>query len=58
MNVVIGHSATWREKMTPEGYTHDWMLFVKGKDDNDISHFVKKVIFHLHKSFPNPRRGK
>ena len=57
MNIVIGHSASWREKVTPEGYTHDWILYVKGRDQNDISPIVKKVVFHLHKSFPKSRIG-
>lgn len=57
VNVVVGHSARWREKKTSKGYTHDWTLFVRGKDDKDISHFVKEVVFHIHNSFPNPKRG-
>lgn len=52
----IGHEASLRARTTPEGYTHDWELFVRGHDGNDISHYVDKVVFTLHDSFPKPRR--
>ncbi|EDO45571.1 predicted protein [Nematostella vectensis] len=53
----LGHTASCRKKLTPEGFTHDWKVFVRGSDHNDISHFVEKVIFNLHESFPNPKRA-
>lgn len=53
----IGHVAAVKVRPTPEGYTHDWELFVRGPDGTDISHFVDKVVFNLHDSFPKPKRG-
>lgn len=53
----IGHVAALKARATPEGYTHDWELFVRGPDGTDISHFVDKVVFNLHDSFPKPKRG-
>lgn len=50
--------AVKRGKITPEGYTHDWELFLRGADGVDISHYVEKVLFELHESFPKPKRGK
>lgn len=58
VNFEIGHIASLRSKKTPEGFTHDWEVFVRGQEGVDISHFVDKVVFHLHESFPKPRRGK
>lgn len=52
----IGHTAS-RKKVLKDGFTHDWELFVRGTDNNDISHFVDKVVFNLHDSFPKPKRG-
>ncbi|KAL9697388.1 hypothetical protein quinque_000829 [Culex quinquefasciatus] len=52
----IGHVAALKARATPEGYTHDWELFVRGPDGTDISHFVDKVVFNLHDSFPKPKR--
>ncbi|XP_055715456.1 protein AF-9 isoform X2 [Phlebotomus papatasi] len=52
----IGHDSSLKPKPTPEGFTHDWELFVRGCDNHDISHFVDKVVFNLHESFPKPKR--
>lgn len=52
----IGHSASRKTKPSKEGFTHDWELFVRGSDGNDIGHFVDKVVFNLHESFPKPKR--
>lgn len=58
VNFEIGHEASLRSKKTPEGFTHDWEVFVRGQDGGDISPFVEKVVFHLHETFHKPRRGK
>uniref|UniRef100_A0A1A9VG73 YEATS domain-containing protein n=1 Tax=Glossina austeni TaxID=7395 RepID=A0A1A9VG73_GLOAU len=52
----IGHTSKLRSKKTPEGFTHDWELYVKGVSGADISCFVEKVVFNLHESFPKPKR--
>ncbi|XP_059610252.1 protein AF-9 [Phlebotomus argentipes] len=52
----IGHDSSLKAKPTPEGFTHDWELFVRGCDSHDISHFIDKVVFNLHESFPKPKR--
>ncbi|KAL4717218.1 hypothetical protein ACJJTC_017105 [Scirpophaga incertulas] len=56
VNFEIGHEASLRSKKTPEGFTHDWEVFVRGHEGADLSHFVDKVVFHLHDTFPKPRR--
>lgn len=58
VKLEFGHNASCRKKPTPSGFTHDWTVFVRGPDNKDISHFVDKVVFHLHESFPKPKRGK
>lgn len=58
VKLEIGHKAACRQEPTEEGFTHDWTVFVRGSEGKDISHFVEKVIFHLHESFPKPKRGK
>ncbi|KAM9849341.1 protein ENL [Aulostomus maculatus] len=32
------------------------MVFVRGPETGDIQHFVDKVVFRLHESFPKPKR--
>lgn len=54
----IGHSSSKKNKTSPEGFTHDWELFVRGSDGNNVSRFVDKVVFNLHESFQKPIRGK
>ncbi|XP_044736542.1 protein AF-9-like [Chrysoperla carnea] len=53
--VEIIHEASIRTKRTPEGFTHDWEIFVRGCDA-DISHYVDRVVFNLHHTFSKPRR--
>lgn len=56
----IGHEATKKSKPSKEGFTHDWELFLRGETregvNGDIAHFVEKVVFMLHDSFPKPKR--
>lgn len=58
VNFEIGHEASIRTKRTPEGFTHDWEVFVRGVENADISQFVDRVVFQLHETFPKPKRGK
>lgn len=39
------------------GHTHKWTVYVRGVHGEDISYYVKKVVFKLHDSFPSPTRG-
>ncbi|KAK2498737.1 hypothetical protein MC885_017273 [Smutsia gigantea] len=56
VKLELGHRAQLRKKPTTEGFTHDWMVFVRGPEQCDIQHFVEKVVFRLHDSFPKPKR--
>ncbi|XP_061099584.1 protein ENL-like isoform X3 [Conger conger] len=56
VKLELGHRAQLRKKVTTEGFTHDWMVFVRGPEMGDIQHFVDKVVFRLHESFPKPKR--
>lgn len=58
VKLELGHRAQVRKKPTVEGFTHDWMVFVRGPEHSNIQHFVEKVVFHLHESFPRPKRGR
>jgi hypothetical protein len=39
-----------------EGATHRWTAYVRGLDNEDISHVVSRVQFTLHETFNNPQR--
>lgn len=57
INLEIGHEAAIRTKRTHEGFTHDWKVFVRGCDHAQIHYYVEKIVFHLHETFPKPKRG-
>lgn len=38
-------------------HTHQWSIFVKGIDGEDISYWLKKVQFKLHETYTNNLRG-
>ncbi|XP_071868177.1 ENL/AF9-related super elongation complex transcription factor isoform X2 [Bombus fervidus] len=56
ITLECGHSSMLRMRTTPQGYTHDWELFVRGIDNADIHHYVEKVVFQLHQTFSKPKR--
>lgn len=57
INLEIGHEASVRTKRTPEGFTHDWEIFVRGYEGAEIQYYIEKVVFHLHETFQKPKRG-
>lgn len=58
IQLEIGHNASLRTKTTPEGFTHDWEVFVRGSNGAEIHHYIEKVVFNLHDTFQKPRRGR
>lgn len=55
--IVYGTIAFYLGKKAVEGKTHKWTAHVRGLYNEDISYMIKKVIFTLHPSFENPKRG-
>jgi len=48
ITLECGHTSVLRVHSTPEGYTHDWEVFVRGVDNADIHHYIEKgVTFFL-----------
>jgi len=56
VQLEIGHEASLRSEVTSQGFTHDWVVFVRGIDNAEIHHFIEKVVFNLHESFHKPKR--
>lgn len=56
VKIEVGHQAVCRVNLTPTGHTHDWSIFVRGAEGAEIHYFIEKVVFHLHESFPKPKR--
>lgn len=55
VKIEFGHQAVSKDNPANQ-FTHDWTVFVKGVDGADISHIIERVVFHLHESFPKPKR--
>ncbi|GFR50935.1 hypothetical protein Agub_g13255 [Astrephomene gubernaculifera] len=53
--VVVGTCAWWLGKKAGD-VTHRWTVYLRGANNQDISHLVHKVTFELHHTFPNPHR--
>ncbi|CCC68776.1 hypothetical protein NCAS_0B06920 [Naumovozyma castellii] len=45
-----------RPANAPVEHTHLWTIFIKGPQNENISYFIKKVVFKLHETYPNPTR--
>lgn len=58
--ILVGNDAkplTKEEKeKAPTDHTHTWRIFVEGVDGEDISKWVRKVVFKLHDTYNNPTR--
>ena len=39
-----------------DSYTHKWICYVRGVNNEDLSYLIEKVVFTLHSSFTNPVR--
>lgn len=55
--ILYGNSAVALKKPDNDR-THKWTVFVRGFNNEDISTYVRKVVFKLHESFLQPTRGK
>lgn len=59
-SIVYGNTAKKLGDLRPLNaspeHTHTWTIFVRGSQDEDISYFIKKVVFKLHETYANPVR--
>lgn len=42
--------------LTSDGHTHQWTVYVKPYNNEDMQTYVKKIHFKLHESYENPNR--
>ncbi|EEB08926.1 YEATS family histone acetyltransferase subunit Yaf9 [Schizosaccharomyces japonicus yFS275] len=58
--IIVGNDAkplTEEEKQNaPKDHTHHWRIFVEGVDGEDISPWIRKVVFKLHDTYHNSTR--
>ncbi|XP_014277600.1 uncharacterized protein [Halyomorpha halys] len=55
IRIIVGNVSKWLAPLESSDATHKWTVYAKlAQNDLDISLFVKKVVFFLHKSYrPN-----
>ena len=56
-SIVYGSIAFYLGKKAEETNSHKWCVYVRGLNSEDISYFVKEVVFTLHSSFENHNRS-
>ena len=54
--IVYGSVAFYLGKKADENNTHQWTLYLRGPNNEDLSACVEKVVFQLHASFAQPLR--
>lgn len=55
--LVYGNVArSFGKKREEDGHTHQWTVYVKPYQNEDMSTYVKKIHFKLHESYANPNR--
>ncbi|XP_071532659.1 YEATS domain-containing protein 4 isoform X3 [Panulirus ornatus] len=55
--LVYGNVARYfGKKREEDGHTHEWTVYVKPYNNEDMSTYVKKVHFKLHESYANQNR--
>jgi len=52
-SIFYGSIAFWLGKKADEKISHKWVVYVRGLNNEDISYFIKEVVFTLHESFEN-----
>ena len=52
-SIVYGSIAFWLGKKADDTVSHKWVVYVRGSNNEDISYFIKEVVFTLHSSFEN-----
>lgn len=54
--IAYGSVAFYLGKKADEYQTHEWTLFLRGPNNEDLSGVISKVVFQLHASFAQPMR--
>ena len=54
--IVTGSIAFWLGRKAHEHHTHKWNIYVRGLECEDLSYFIRKVVFQLHPTLPHPVR--
>ena len=54
--VIFGSVSFFLGKKGTDYHSHKWTCYIRGADNEDLSHVISKVEFQLHSSFRTPLR--
>lgn len=55
--IVYGNVARYfGKKREEDGHTHQWTVYVKPYNNEDMSRYVRKIHYKLHDSYSSPNR--
>lgn len=54
--VVFGNTARYFGKAREDNHTHQWTVYLRSYNNEDMSSYIKKVSFRLHDSYANFNR--
>ena len=54
--ICYGTCAYWLGKKADEYHSHKWTVYLRGPENEDLSHVISKVVFNLHPSFKEAQR--
>ena len=54
--IVFGNVARYLGGAREDGHTHEWTVYLKSYQNEDISTYIKKITFKLHDSYLNATR--
>ena len=56
--LICGSCAYWLGKRAEETKSHEWTVYVRAQSpDEDLSVYIRRVVFQLHPSFNPSSRG-
>ena len=55
--LITGSVAYWLGKKADTTVSHKWVVYLRGDNNEDLSTYVKEVVFTLHESFVNKCRS-
>jgi YEATS domain-containing protein 4 len=54
--IIVGNTSHPLPKTRDDGHTHQWCVYLKSYENEDLSMFIKKIQFKLHNSYGIPVR--
>lgn len=54
--IIYGNTALILPQKLPNNHTHQWRLYLRSYNNDELGKYIRKVQFRLHESYPNQLR--